>query len=493
MTLRSPSLTSFRTLRQNRNMAPRRKILIAGRWLETADTSPVRNPFTGEILAEVCLAGEKEIEDAVRGALTAFAASRRLPAHARATALQAVAAEITTRQGEFAGCLSEEAGKPITDARREVGRAINTFTIASEEAKRIPGEVIPLDITPGTEHHFGLARRVPIGPILGITPFNFPLNLVAHKVAPALAVGNPIVLKPAPQTPLTALLLGEVIQKVGLPAGTFSVVPCTNALAERMVTDDRLAMLSFTGSAAVGWKLKTKAGKKRVVLELGGNAGVIVEPDADLDYAVERCAAGGFGYSGQTCISVQRIYVHESVYQSFLERLLKRVRGMKSGNPLEETTTIGPLIDEGAAQRVESWIHEAVAGGAKVQIGGKRQGSIIEATVLTDVKPKMKVNYEEAFGPLVNVAPYVTFEEAMAALNDSPYGLQAGVFTRDIKKAFQAYEDIQAGAVLINEIPTFRADQMPYGGVKNSGLGREGLRYAIEEMTDRKLLVLNLG
>jgi len=316
---------------------------------------------------------------------------------------------------------------------------------------------------------------------------------VAHKVAPAIAAGNPIVLKPAPQTPLTALLLGEVLSQLGLPQGMVSILPCTNVFAERMVTDDRFAMLSFTGSAAVGWKLKNKAGKKRVVLELGGNAGVIVESDADLDHAAERCAVGGYVYSGQTCISVQRVYVHESVYQPFLDRLMKRVRTFKVGNPADEGTTIGPLIDEGAAKRVEAWIQEAVVGGAKVQLGGKRQGSVVEATVLTDVKPAMKVSCEEAFGPLVNVTPYAKFEEAISALNDSPYGLQAGVFTRDIKKAFQAYENIDAGTVLINEIPTFRADQMPYGGVKNSGLGREGLRYAIEEMTEPKLLVVNLS
>jgi glyceraldehyde-3-phosphate dehydrogenase (NADP+) len=474
-------------------MTQRRSILVGGKWTETGETSAIRNPYTGETIAEACQAGEKEIEQAIQSAVAAFVISRRLRAHKRASALQAIATALTSRNEEFARCLSTESGKPITDARREVGRAINTFTIAAEEAKRIPGEVVPLDITPGTDHHFGLARRFPIGPVLGITPFNFPLNLVAHKVAPAIAVGNPIILKPAPQTPLTALLLGEVISKLGLPDGMFSVLPCSNTLAERMVTDDRFAMLSFTGSAPVGWKLKTKAGKKRVVLELGGNAGVIVEPDADLDYAAERCAVGGYVYSGQTCISVQRIYAHESVYQPFLERLLKRVRTFKVGNPAEETTTIGPLIDEGAAKRVESWIQEAVAGGAKLQLGGKRQGSVVEAAVLTGVTPQMKVNYEEAFGPLVNVTPYAKFEEAIAMLNDSAYGLQAGVFTRDIKKAFQAYDEIEAGTVLINEIPTFRADQMPYGGVKNSGLGREGLRYAIEEMTERKLLVLNLG
>ncbi|HEY3196439.1 MAG TPA: aldehyde dehydrogenase family protein [Nitrospirales bacterium] len=470
----------------------RRAIFIAGRPVETGETSVVRNPYSGEVLAEVCLGGEKEAEAAIRATVTAFGSSRRLPAHKRAAALQKIAVDITQRHEEFSRCLSAESGKPITDARREVGRAISTFTIAAEEAKRIPGEAVPLDISPGTDRHVGFVRRFPIGPVLGITPFNFPLNLVAHKVAPALAVGNPIVLKPAPQTPLTSLLLGEVLGGLDLPQGMFSIVPCTNAVAERMVTDDRFAMLSFTGSAPVGWKLKSKAGKKRVVLELGGNAGVIVEPDADLDYAAERCAIGGYGYSGQTCISVQRIYVHESVYQPFLEGLLKRVRALKAGNPNDESTTIGPLIDEGAAKRVESWIQEAVAGGAKVQLGGKREGSVVEATVLTDVRSEMKVNSEEAFGPLVNVTPYRTFEQAIAALNDSPYGLQAGVFTRDINKAFKAYEDIEAGAVLINEIPTFRADQMPYGGVKNSGLGREGVRYAIEEMTERKLLVLNL-
>jgi len=471
----------------------RRAILIAGRWAETGETTSIRNPYNGEILAEVSLATNKEIEEAIQAAVVAFALSRRLPSHVRANALSAVATAITSRTEEFARCLSSESGKPIADARREVGRAINTFAIAGEEAKRIPGEVVPLDISPGTDRHFGIARRFPIGPILGITPFNFPLNLVAHKVAPAIAVGNPIVLKPAPQTPLTALLLGEVLSHLGLPDGMFSILPCTNPLAERMVADDRFALVSFTGSAAVGWKLKSKAGKKRVVLELGGNAGVIVEPDADLDRSAERCAVGGYGYSGQTCISVQRIYVHESIYQPFLERLLKHVRSLKAGDPLDESTTIGPLIDENAARRVESWIQEAVAGGATLQLGGKRRGSLVDATVLTDVKSEMKVSREEAFGPLVNVTPYRKFEEAIAALNDSPYGLQAGVFTRDIQKAFQAYENVEAGAVLINEIPTFRADQMPYGGVKNSGLGREGVRYAIEEMTERKLLVLNLS
>jgi acyl-CoA reductase-like NAD-dependent aldehyde dehydrogenase len=474
-------------------MAARRAILIAGRWLETGTTKPIRNPYTGEVLAEVCQAGEAEAEQAIRAAVSAFAVGRRLPAHQRAEALHKIAGGISARNEEFARCLSNESGKPITDARREVGRAISTFTTASEEAKRIHGEVIPLDITPGTDHHFGLSRRMPIGPLLGITPFNFPLNLVAHKVAPALAVGNPIVLKPALQTPLTSLLLGEVFLQTGLPAGMLSILPCANPVAERMVMDDRFKMLSFTGSAPVGWMLKAKAGKKRVVLELGGNAGVIVEPDADLYHAADRCAAGGYVYSGQTCISVQRIYVHESVYQDFLDKLIPRVGALQAGNPADDATVIGPLVDEAAAKRVESWIIEAVAAGARIRIGGKRHGSVVEATVLTDVTPEMKVSCQEVFGPVVTVTPFVKFDDALAGINDSPYGLQAGVFTRDIKKAFQAYRELEVGTVLINEIPTFRADHMPYGGVKDSGLGREGIRYAIEEMTDIKLLVLNLS
>lgn len=474
-------------------MVARRAMLIAGRWVETDSTHPIRNPYNGEVLAEVCLAGAAEAEDAIHAARSAFAVSRKLPAHTRATALQKIADEMTLRTEEFARCLSSESGKPITDARREVGRAITTFTIAAEEAKRLSGEVLPLDITPGTDQHIGLTRRVPIGPILGITPFNFPLNLVAHKVAPALAVGNPFVLKPAPQTPLTALLLGELFLQTGLPPGLFSILPCMNDVAERMVTDERFKMVSFTGSAAVGWMLKGKAGKKRVALELGGNAGVIIEPDADLDHAADRCAVGGYAYSGQTCIAVQRIYAHETIYQTFLDKLIRRVEVFKAGNPADDATVVGPLIDEGAAKRVEAWIKEATADGATVRIGGKRQGSVVEATILTGVTPEMKVSCQEVFGPVVIVMPYMTFDDALAGINDSPYGLQTGVFTRDLKKAFQAYRDLDVGAVLINEIPTFRADHMPYGGVKDSGLGREGLRYAMDEMTEIKLLVVNLS
>jgi acyl-CoA reductase-like NAD-dependent aldehyde dehydrogenase len=469
-----------------------RPILIGHQWKQTALTIPVMNPFTREKVGEVCQAGKEEAEEAVATAVRAFPLTRRLSSHARATALAKIAGALADRHDELARTMTAEAGKPIADARREVYRAVQTFTVASEEAKRIPGEVVPLDLTPGAENYLGIARRFPIGPVLGITPFNFPLNLVAHKVAPCLAVGNPIVLKPAPQTPLTALLLCEIILQAGLPAGAISVVPCDNTVAEQMVTDSRFKMLSFTGSATVGWMLKAKCGKKRVALELGGNAGVIVEPDADLDQAAQRCVTGGFVYAGQTCISVQRVFVHEAAYASFLGKLLPLAAAVKVGDPMDEDTVIGPLIDEAAAQRIEAWIGEAVAGGARVRTGGKRSGSLFDATVLTDVAPDMKVSCREVFGPLITVTPYRRFGDALDALNDSDFGLQAGVFTQDIDKLFRAYRELEVGSVLANEIPTFRADQMPYGGVKDSGLGREGVRYAIEDMTELKLLVLNI-
>ncbi len=472
-------------------MTAARPFLIGDRWRQSSATASVVNPYDRSIVAEVCLAGKSDAEEAIQTSVTAFATMRRLPAHVRATALSTIAAGLTTRRDEIARTMTAESGKPITDARREVTRAIQTFTVAAEEAKRIPGEVVPLDLTPGLDTYLGIARRFPIGPVLGITPFNFPLNLVAHKVAPCLAAGNPIVVKPAPQTPLTALILGEVILESGLPAGAISVLPCDNRVAEEMVADPRFKLLSFTGSAAVGWMLKAKCGKKRVVLELGGNAGVIIEPDADLELAAQRCATGGYVYSGQTCISVQRIFIQETVYDRFLEQFLSRVWALRTGNPKDEETVIGPLIDERAARRVEEWIGEAVAQGAKVLAGGKRSGAVVDATVLADVTPAMKVSCQEVFGPVVTVSRYRRLEEAIAALNDSDYGLQAGLFTQDVDRIFAAYRNLDVGTVLANEIPTFRADHMPYGGVKDSGLGREGVRYAIEEMTEVKLLVLN--
>ncbi len=419
-------------------------------------------------------------------------AMRTLSGYARSTLLQKAAQLLQARQEEFARTMTAESGKPVTDARREVGRAIQTFSIAAEEAKRIGGEVVPLDWSPGMETYWGVTRRFPIGPILGITPFNFPLNLVAHKVAPALAAGNAILIKPAPQTPLTPLLLGEVLAQAGVPPGGLNVLPCDNRVAERLVVDPRFKLLSFTGSAPVGWMLKAKCGKKKVVLELGGNAAVIIEPDADLEYVVQRCVTGGFTYSGQTCISVQRIFVHESVADAFTENLVARVQVLSTGDPGEEATVVGPLIDTGAAQRIEGWIGDAVAQGARLLTGGSRVGPVVRPTVLSNVTATMKVSCEEVFGPLVTITPYRDFETALRAVNQSEYGLQAGIFTNNIGRIFQAFEELEVGGVLANEIPTFRADHMPYGGIKDSGIGREGLRYAIEDMTEPKLLVINL-
>lgn len=469
-----------------------RLFLVHGQWKQSETSARVVNPFNGQVLADVSQATDSDLEQAIASTSGAAVEMAALAGHARYNILQQIAALLYRRRDEFAATITAEAGKPITDAKREVSRAVQTFTVAAEEARRIAGEVVPLDWTPHTDSHLGILRRFPIGPILGITPFNFPLNLVAHKVAPALAAGNPILIKPAPQTPLTALLLGEVALEAGLPPGGLNVVPCANPLAERLVTDPRFKLLSFTGSAAVGWMLKAKCGKKKVTLELGGNAGVIVEPDADLDVAAQRCATGGFGYAGQTCISVQRIFVHHTIADLFTTKLLMQVARLKAGDPTDEATVVGPLIDQTAAQRVEGWIGEAVAQGARVLLGGKRMGSVVEATVLSNVKADMKVSCQEVFGPVVTVTPYRQLGEAIAALNQSDYGLQAGLFTQDVNKIFHAFRHLEVGAVLANEIPTFRADHMPYGGVKDSGLGREGVRAAIEDMTEPRLLVLNL-
>ena len=473
-------------------MQESRPFLVHGQWKSGDVSASVVEPFTGKLVAQVTQATESDVEEAMASTCRAAAAMEQLPSHARYNLLQQVAALLYRRRDEFVQAIMAEAGKPITDAKREVSRAIQTFTVAAEEARRISGEVIPLDWTPGFDTHLGMLRRFPIGPILGITPFNFPLNLVTHKVAPALASGNPILIKPAPQTPLTALLLGEVVMEAGIPPGGLNVVPCDNILAERMVVDPRFKLLSFTGSASVGWMLKAKCGKKKVTLELGGNAGVIIEPDADLELAAQRCAAGGFGYAGQTCISVQRVFVHHAVADVFTTKLLMHVARLKVGDPADETTSIGPLIDQAAAQRVESWIGEAVSDGARVLLGGKRMGSLVEATVLSNVKPDMKVSCKEVFGPVVTVTPYRQLSEAVALLNQSDYGLQTGLFTQDINKIFYAFRHLEVGALLANEIPTFRADHMPYGGVKDSGLGREGVRAAIEDMTEPRMLIMNL-
>ncbi len=468
------------------------KIWIAGKWETSSEPLLVINPYNNEPIGHTYLASSEDIEEAILSAVSAFEMMRALPAFKRAEALSKISNGLRQRRDEIAKMIALEAGKPITDARGEVDRAINTFQIASEEAKRITGEFIPFDLMPGSEGRWGLTRRTPIGPIVGISPFNFPLNLVAHKIAPAIASGNTIILKPAPKTPLTALRLAEIIESAELPEGAVQIFPTTNERAEAMVCDPRIKMLSFTGSAQVGWSLKEKASKKRVILELGGNAGVIVHDDADLSYAARRCVVGGFSYSGQVCISVQRIYIQEAIYQPFLDRFLPQVATLKIGDPLDEKTNLGAMITPVAAERAEGWVQEAVNAGATILTGGKRVGAVMEPTVLSKTTPSMKVNCEEVFAPIVTVSPYRLIEEAIAAVNRSPYGLQAGLFTQDIKEVFQSFDRIDVGGLIVNDVPTYRIDHMPYGGMKESGVGREGIRYAIEEMTELKLLALNL-
>jgi acyl-CoA reductase-like NAD-dependent aldehyde dehydrogenase len=465
---------------------------VDGRWRDDGDVVEIRAPYDGTVIARVVQGRSEHAEAAIAAAVKAFGTTRRLPAFERQRVLRRISASILERKEEFARTLAQEAGKPIKGARIEVERAIFTFNVAAEESTRINGEVLPLDWQEFTAGRWGIVRRFPLGPIAGITPFNFPINLVAHKVAPAIAAGCSMVLKPAPQTPLCSLLLAECVQQAGWPDGGLNVLPLSNEDAGLLVTDDRIKLISFTGSVPVGWDIKRRAGKKKVVLELGGNAAVIVHSDADVGYAAERCVSGGFAYAGQTCISVQRILVEQSVYGKFTDLFVEGVKKLKLGDPLDESTDVGPLIRESDAIRTVTWIDEAVRAGARLLCGGGRQNLIVEPTVLTGTKPDMKVNCQEIFGPVVTIEPYKDFEQALRQVNNSAYGMQAGVFTRDAKLLFQAYEELEVGGVIAGDVPSFRVDQMPYGGVKDSGLGREGLRYAIEEMTEPKLMVMNL-
>lgn len=465
---------------------------VHGKWMTEGDIVEVLSPYDGSVVGTVHRATATHAEAAIRAAQHAFETTRKMPSYERHRILSAISQGIDANGDEFARLLSAEAGKPIRTARAEVDRAIFTFAVASEEATRIGGEWLPLDLQPSTAGRGGIVRRFPLGPVLGITPFNFPLNLVAHKVAPAIAAGCTMVLKPATKTPLCALRLAQIAEDAGLPAGALNVLPMSNADAERLVSDDQLKLLSFTGSAAVGWWLKAKAGKKKVVLELGGNAAVIVHSDANIDEAAAKCVQGGFSYAGQSCISVQRIFVQREIEPQFTEKLVAGVRKLKTGDPLDESTDVGPMIDEDAARRAAEWIDEAVAGGAQLLCGGKRSGALLEPAVLTHTKERMKVQCQELFAPVVVVEPYDDFDEAIRRVNESSYGLQAGVFTLDARLLFRAFEQIEVGGVIANDMSSFRIDHMPYGGVKDSGMGREGLRYAIEEMTEPRLFVINL-
>ena len=466
-------------------------LLVGGEWRLTAETHEVRSPYSGDVVASFSVAPRETVEESIAAAARAAAEMRDLPRHQLADSIRLVAEGIRKRAEEFARTIATEAGKPIKLARAEVERGAATFTYAAEEARRFAGEVIPLDGQATGAGRVGWTERVPRGVVFGITPFNFPLNLVAHKVAPALASRNAIIVKPSPRTPLTSLLLGEVFLASGLPASALQVVPMEVETIDAVLKDERVAMISFTGSAEIGWRLRAQSGRKAVALELGGNAPVVVDETADLPLAVERTAAAAFAYAGQVCISAQRVIVHEKVAAPFTEMFVERARRLRTGDPLDEATELPNMIDEAAARRAEGWVNEALDAGARLLCGGRRRGSLLEATVLTNVHGEMRVNSEEVFAPVATIQPSHDFEDALAEANNTRYGLQAGVFTRDMARALQAFRALEVGGVMINDAPAFRVDNMPYGGVKQSGAGREGVRYAMEEMTEQRLIVID--
>jgi acyl-CoA reductase-like NAD-dependent aldehyde dehydrogenase len=465
--------------------------VIIGSEHRAAATATIHSPYDGAEIGTHPLATPADMDSAVAANVGAADECRHVPAYERAACLRRVADGLEAQRAAFATLVAREAGKPIAQARLEVDRAIFVFRDGAEEATRIGGDVMPLDVLPAGRGRLGLTRRWPVSPIAAITPFNFPVLLAAHKIAPAIACGATMTLKPPPQDPLAALMLGDLVAASGYPPGGVNVVPCALDVARRLVADHRVRMISFTGSARAGWAIRAEAGTKRVSLELGGNAGVIVEPDADVARALEACATGGYSYAGQSCISVQRILVHELVYAEFLDAFAARVAKLKVGDPLDPATEVGPMIDENAARRAETWIAEAVRDGATVVTGGGRRGAVLEPTVLAGTKPEQRVNCEEVFAPVTTVTAYRSFDEALELVNASPYGLQAGVFTRDVARLMRAWDRLDVGGVMGNEVPTWRIDRMPYGGTKASGLGREGVRYAIEEMTEVRLLTLH--
>ncbi len=464
--------------------------LLAGEWRTGSQQYDIHNPYSGGLIASVVRPTPADLEAAIAAAEQGFAATRRMPAHQRASILRAVSESLQEQAESLARTIAEEAAKPIKHARAEVQRAAFTFAQASEEATRIGGEVLTMDAIGAGEGRYGIVRRFPVGPVAAITPFNFPLNLVAHKLAPALAAGCPVVLKPASQTPLTALRLAHIMLNAGIPPGALSVLPLRSSDAAPLVEDARIKALTFTGSPAVGWDMKRRAGHKRVMLELGGNAGVIIHHDADLAAAAARVVAGGFAYAGQSCISVQRVFVHSQVYKKFMSLFVPAVRALVVGDPLDEATDLSVLISPAETVRVMEWIAEAQAAGAEVVVGGEQRGTTLLPTVIQHAAPSLRVNCQEVFAPVVTVQPYETFEEALEGVNESDYGLQAGVFTSNLRLAWQAYEVLEVGGVIVNDVPTWRVDHMPYGGVKQSGFGREGVKYAIEELTEPRLLVV---
>ncbi|NNF03170.1 MAG: aldehyde dehydrogenase family protein [Rhodothermales bacterium] len=450
----------------------------------------VRDKYSGEVATRVARASPDDIDRAIAAAVRARRPMEKMAAYERQAVLQHCVDRFTERFDELADSLCVEAGKPIKDSRGEVARLIDTFRVAAEESVRMMGEVLPMDISERSRHYSGKWKRFPIGPCSFISPFNFPLNLAAHKVAPAIAVGCPFVLKPASLTPVGALIIGEILAETDLPEGAFSILPCSRDGAGLFTTDERLKLLSFTGSPGVGWKLKSQAGKKKVILELGGNAAVVVDEDADLADAVDRIVVGAFYQSGQSCIGVQRIIVHESVYDAFRDRLVEATEQLKSGDPKDPETFIGPMISEKEASRLHGWIEEAVRAGATLLCGGDRDGAMLEATLLENVPGDLDVVCKEAFGPVAILSSFSDFDEALKRVDDSDFGLQAGIFTRNIYRAEKAWHELEVGGVIIGDVPSWRVDHMPYGGVKDSGLGREGIRWAMDDMTEVRLMVL---
>jgi len=470
------------------------KLLIGGKWVGGEKKIEVRNKYNHKTVGSVPLADKNLYAKALESAQEGFSIISQLPSHKRSEILEKASTLIEKNQNDLETTIAQEAGKPLKFSRAEVKRAVETFRFASEEAKQIHGQTVPMDAASGGENRIGFYMRFPVGIIGAISPFNFPLNLVAHKLAPAIACGNSVVLKPATLTPLTSLKLGEVLMEAGLPEGALNIIIGPGStVGNWLVQDPRIQMITFTGSPPVGKEIKQNSGLKKVTLELGNNSPCIVCKNCDLDFAINRCVVGSFAYSGQVCISIQRIYVHKDIFEKFTSDFLERTKNLKVGDPLNEDTDVGPMITEGEAKRTEEWIEEAKRDGARILTGGKREGAVYYPTVLTEVKPEMRVVNTEIFAPVVSIVPFDVFSDAVRMADDSIYGLQAGVFTKDIDKAFEAVKGIKVGGVIINDIPTYRADQMPYGGVKESGIGREGLKYAVEEMTDIKMVVINLG
>ena len=466
-------------------------VILGGVKKQTEEIVSVRFPYTGEVYAKVCQASPEDLKEAVSLAVRGFEITRRLTSGARSHILACLADEMRKRSDELVDVMVMEGGKTKKFALNEVSRAEATVRTSAEEAKRIYGEIIPLDWTDDTQGRIGFLRRFPLGPVAGIVPFNFPLNLSCHKLAPAIAAGNSIILKPASATPVCSLLLGEMALAAGLPPEAISVVPCPGIRAEQLVRDPRIAYLSFTGSCAVGWHIKEIAGRKKVGLELGGNAAVIVHEDANLDFAANRIATGGFINAGQVCISVQRVLVHRPVYNRFLKKILSAVRELKVGDPRNPSTDVGPMIDRSKAEEAYRKVQEATMQGARILTGGSLDGTLLTPTIIVDSKPDMRINKEEVFAPIISIAPYDDFQDALRMANASEFGLQVGIFTQNVNRIMRAFEDMEVGGVMVNDIPTFRVDQMPYGGVKGSGIGREGPRYAIEEMSELRLMVIN--